>query len=360
VVCAHTKPALGTSAGTSVDENTRGDSSELSNTYIETVKRHQERMFMCVGTAFRNRGEKEVLHALLAVHPFQEKCVIFDGGANVGGYSADIIEILESISRSCRIFAYEPVPPTFKRLNSFASSDKARGMVHAVHAGIGIKAGKLDIHFTRNADVGASFRQGKAGKSARVDVTTIDAEVERHVDTSEEILLVKLDVESFEWPALKGMAHLLANRRAVAIQWERHVKHLPKHSLKIEIDFVSKHGYRVYFLGRLPEKFAVKENTYRTFLIRVDGEHWSQNYECFHVKLRTVLNVIAVKEGHPFHDLVAPHAMICSDASQTCRLPYERICDHAPNVPTVKGLAKGCSAIAKRGMRVRLPKGYNK
>jgi FkbM family methyltransferase len=343
-------PIFAESGGNSLERN---DLIKLQ--YISEVKRQQERLLMCVGTSFRNRGEEAVAFALLAVHQYKGDCVILDGGANVGGYSLHLLSAFRRISKTCRIIAYEPVPPTFKRLNAFASSEEALGLIHPVNAGIGKVPGELTVSYTSVGDVGASFRLNKAGKRANVKITTIDKEVESRITADEELLLVKLDVEGFEWPAIQGMKDVLSSRRTAAIQWERHIKHMPKHSLKLEVDFISNYGYRSYIIGSLHEKFATKENKYNTFLIRIDGEHWSKNIECFNIKRRNVLNIFAVIEGHPFHEEVAAHAMICSDSTYTCRYKYDEICEHEPNLPSAKRYSKNCAESVRRKIGLRAP-----
>lgn len=177
----------------------------------------------CNNYASELNGERRVLADVLADLD-AERPVVFDVGANEGAFVTNVL----SLRPGARVHAFEPNPPTFRRLASrFAGS-----AVRANPLGVSDKAGTLEIVDYAGAEgsTHASFTPRgmselrPAGEAERplvrtpVAVTTLDAyAAENGVDV---IDYLKIDVEGHEREVLVGARGLLTTGRVRAIQME--------------------------------------------------------------------------------------------------------------------------------------------
>lgn len=161
-------------------------------------------------------GERDWLKRHLSSCRFP---VVFDVGANVGGYSRDIL----SACPSAVIFAFEPHPRTFLSLSENISS----GKVNTFNKAIGETNSSLFLYDYRGND-GSShasvYREVIEGVHQAesiehlIDVIALDDFCDEH--EVEVIDLLKLDTEGNELNCLKGAQRMLASGRIRAIQFE--------------------------------------------------------------------------------------------------------------------------------------------
>ncbi len=146
--------------------------------------------------------------------------VVLDIGANVGNYS----NLLKELSPRARIFAFEPHPLTFAKLQLSA---QLNGYV-AVNAACGSVVGKAKLfdhgnhetgteHASMIKDVIESVHSDKS-KAWDIDVTTIDDFVK--VNGLVHIDLLKIDVEGGEMNVLLGAAETMAAEMIDYIHFE--------------------------------------------------------------------------------------------------------------------------------------------
>jgi FkbM family methyltransferase len=162
-------------------------------------------------------GEKYFLENYLK----DKKGVVFDVGANVGNYSEEVIGINESVS----VFAFEPHPITFKKLqNKFHQNKK----VKVINKGLASKSGELELfdYFDKDGSTHASlFKEVITGihgttnaVAHKVALVTIDDFVIK--ESIHEILLLKIDTEGNELDVLKGAKKILSEKKVLAIHFE--------------------------------------------------------------------------------------------------------------------------------------------
>jgi FkbM family methyltransferase len=147
-----------------------------------------------------------------------------DIGANIGHYSTALLA-----SSAARVIAFEPLPAAYERLRELAARSGER--FFPVHCGVGREVGELELRFSSDESVLASFSSAaeqvsyvdsKALRSHRVRITTLDAfllgaNAELRVD---QIDLLKIDVEGFEYEVLQGAARVIEELRPLVIQIE--------------------------------------------------------------------------------------------------------------------------------------------
>jgi FkbM family methyltransferase len=136
-----------------------------------------------------------------------------DVGANTGQYT------LFMAGRVKRVHAVEPFPPVLRNLRANLALNEFRNVtVHEV--GLGEKPGTIPFFEPADANHGGgSFRaEGHDGRgqtrSADLPVTTGD---ELLKDAAEPIGTVKIDIEGFEEPALKGLRRTLEAHRPLVV-----------------------------------------------------------------------------------------------------------------------------------------------
>jgi FkbM family methyltransferase len=165
-----------------------------------------------------------------------------DVGANIGSLA---LCGSTAVGAAGRVYAIEAHPRTFGFLAENVRLNR-RGNVHLLNAALGSESGVLLMSDAVSDD---QNRIDAAG-TVKVEVKTLD----EIVSGVEVIALIKMDVEGYELPVLKGARSALSHTQAVYFEaWEEHF---------------AKYGYRtVDVLGLLREAgfstYALQERTLR-------------------------------------------------------------------------------------------------
>ena len=124
-----------------------------------------------------------------------------DVGANIGSYT-----ILASAVTGSHSISMEPVPSTFSHLKHNVQINNVEELVQLVNAGVGSSSSKL--RFTKDADTvnHVVLNDDHLENTIEVDVSTLDEICKRKTP-----VLIKMDVEGFEYEALKGAKNILAD-----------------------------------------------------------------------------------------------------------------------------------------------------
>lgn len=132
--------------------------------------------------------------------PAKEGEVFLDCGAYDG---LTAIEFTKAYGKTKAIYSFEPVPSNFQLL---VKNVKHMEEVHCLNKGVADKEGSLN--FVNGANGSRCYPKG----DIVVSVVTIDEEIK------EPVTFVKMDIEGFEMPALKGCEnHLKTDRPFLAI-----------------------------------------------------------------------------------------------------------------------------------------------
>jgi FkbM family methyltransferase len=139
------------------------------------------------------------------LHVLQPGDRFADVGSNAGVYS-----ILASGVRGAESWAFEPVPRTLEMLKENVLANDLGGLVHVVNKGLGERPGVLRFTVTLDS-VNHVVVDGSEEVGIEVEVSTLDNEVTDAID------LMKLDVEGFELPVLRGGKKILEDRSLKAV-----------------------------------------------------------------------------------------------------------------------------------------------
>jgi FkbM family methyltransferase len=162
-----------------------------------------------------------VKNVLARIIDTKQDAIIYDVGANEGDYAQLVLISFPS----CKIYCFEPNPPTAKRLN--ARFDKNRAVsVHPI--GIGAQSGEVILYDYANCDgscFASVYRDVLVAQShvavvreISIPIITLDEFCESHSTST--IDLLKLDTEGHEYAALQGAKKLIRENRIRCIHFE--------------------------------------------------------------------------------------------------------------------------------------------
>jgi FkbM family methyltransferase len=201
-------------------------------------------------------GEERFIRLLAKLNP--KLCV--DVGANKGHYSRALLELTQS-----RVIAFEPLPKAFESLKSLEL--EYPGRICAIHKGVGNENCELDLHYGADDSELASFSKevnkikyvGDENKNTmKASVLTLDSYFAQRNAEVEDIGLLKIDTEGYEYEVLCGAAGVLQTRRPMFIQIEFNWHQL----------FKNQSLYTIASL--LPEYIAYQVLPYGSGLKRID------------------------------------------------------------------------------------------
>ncbi|MHC1790077.1 FkbM family methyltransferase [Solidesulfovibrio sp.] len=145
--------------------------------------------------------------------------VVVDGGANKGHVAARLLAALPG----CRLHAFEPQPRLARKLGKRFAGDP-RVVVHA--AALGEAAAVLPLTVMSRPTLSSLFApsgiQDKYAGETLTVTETVDVPVVRLDALFDRVDVIKLDLQGYELPALRGAAGLLAGVRAVVAETARY------------------------------------------------------------------------------------------------------------------------------------------
>ncbi|GHT43654.1 hypothetical protein AGMMS49965_17860 [Bacteroidia bacterium] len=97
------------------------------------------------------------------------------------------------------VLAYEPVTENYRELLKTISWNSAEGKIEAIHKGLGDKEDVMEISIAGESSSLQTVSNSCAATTEKISITTIDKEC-----VNRTIGLIKMDVEGFEYFAVKG------------------------------------------------------------------------------------------------------------------------------------------------------------
>jgi FkbM family methyltransferase len=145
----------------------------------------------------------------------REGDTIFDVGANFGYYGLTLAKHLRG---QCQIHCLEPNPSSFYRLTKNIGLNCMNSVVHAYP--MGFSDTSQDAYLVERADNSGAARVSFEETDNKISLTTWDAFcVQMQID---QVQFAKIDVEGFEYRALKGGEEmLLESKPALLIEINR-------------------------------------------------------------------------------------------------------------------------------------------
>lgn len=141
--------------------------------------------------------------------------IFFDVGANIGFYTLHACDI---IGETGQIHAFEPSSKTFKRLTENVSLNHLQDKVIVNNIGLSDKTDEIEINLYANGyDAWNSFANildKGASEKEIVKVETLNNYVKNNNIEVSKISLIKIDVEGWEIPVIKGATDILKSSNA--------------------------------------------------------------------------------------------------------------------------------------------------
>ena len=154
-------------------------------------------------------GLLEFSDMAFVLHALKSNDLFADLGANIGVYT-----ILAAKNVGATVFAVEPIPTTFNHLSNNIFLNKITDQVKVFQNGIGQENGVL--RFTNSMDSTNHVILKDDGvqkeESVEVFVKKIDDIFADNIP-----VIMKMDIEGFEWPALNGARKTLASSEFKAL-----------------------------------------------------------------------------------------------------------------------------------------------
>ena len=161
-------------------------------------------------------GEENFIKLLSKYNP--KICI--DIGANVGNYSLFLLETTKT-----KVIAFEPLPNAFEKLSKIQKLYPNR--LIAINKGVGNENKEMNIYFTEERTEHASFSAEvnlvsyvNNVNQVKVDVTSLDHWLKNNRFDYNEIDLLKIDTEGFEYEVLIGAKDTIKTIRPKFIQIE--------------------------------------------------------------------------------------------------------------------------------------------
>jgi FkbM family methyltransferase len=145
---------------------------------------------------------------------------VFDIGAHIGYYTL----LAALANRGVRIYAFEPMPAIFARLQRNVSLNEVGSRVTCVASAVGAADGTAELFYPETIGIPSAASLSREFLNARssaniaamqVPVLALDSFVRKHGIVG--VDLVKLDTESSEAEALRGMSAILRRDRPLIV-----------------------------------------------------------------------------------------------------------------------------------------------
>ncbi|KAG2497657.1 hypothetical protein HYH03_004396 [Edaphochlamys debaryana] len=188
------------------------------------------------------------------VRPDGGRELVVDVGANFGWFA------LVAARMGCRVIAYEPVPLFHwfleynVHINDFATRIEIRSKIVSHEAGKALTMVVPSDGIWGTAGIGGhNIDKSMEGKKYEIDVPSVRLEDE----VQEDVLLMKVDVEGWEWAVLQGAEGLLSkfNVENVVMEYSPGVAERQRDyaalnaTVRMLVDLLGRHGYRLGHIG---------------------------------------------------------------------------------------------------------------
>lgn len=151
----------------------------------------------------------------------KEGDVLIDAGANIGYHTALGAGF---VGKSGEVHSFEPIPEYFKKLKGLAEANKEYRIICNQYA-LGQTGGRMQMYQirtyrgTRSFGTGSMFKGWLSNEQAeatlQVPMMKLDDYVREH--NLKKVALLKIDVDGFEFPLLKGAENFLREQSPVII-----------------------------------------------------------------------------------------------------------------------------------------------
>jgi FkbM family methyltransferase len=140
------------------------------------------------------------------LHALRPSDVFLDIGANVGAYT-----VLASGAAGARTIAVEALPETFAALTRNIALNDLSGLVRGLNVAVGDRSGTARFSSGHGA-MNHVLAHGDTAASCEVSLVTLDEAL-----AGQDVTVLKMDIEGYELPALRGARTLLRSETLKAV-----------------------------------------------------------------------------------------------------------------------------------------------
>ncbi len=209
-------------------------------------------------------GSKDTWDSYHVLKLLKPGAVFFDVGANFGYYS---ILVRSELGAQCRVFSFEPNPPTYARLRKNIELNGFEKQITAVPLALSDAVGPAWMvdHPGNTGDA----RVNAAGGDRQISLTTLDA-----FCASEKISridFIKIDVQGYEEHLLLGGKETLTRLKPpLLIELEPSVLQAQGSSAERIVELLHEHRYRLHIAERerlVPLELPLKSSLRNAFCL---------------------------------------------------------------------------------------------
>jgi FkbM family methyltransferase len=175
------------------------------------------------------------------IYMLKSNDVVWDVGASIGLYSIHSAYVAESV------YAFEPDPDTYKRLNENIKLNNLERKVSGLSLGLGKRTGVIQLSTDGLEGKAPAFNaKSRHCGLISVNVSTIDdILISRNLEPPS---VVKIDIEGAEYDLLKGGEKLFNGKKRPRLLFiEGHPQYLPDFGASIEdlLEIIKNYGYKI-------------------------------------------------------------------------------------------------------------------
>jgi FkbM family methyltransferase len=168
----------------------------------------------------RTNGEERLQRWILGLFPRDRKMHVLDVGANIGQWSASMLEAARQAQRAedLDLHAFEPSSYTFARLSEALGSQR----VSLQQCALSERSGSSILHVMGQGAGTNSLHVSPARQTNTATEDVATTTLEEYADGAglDDIALVKIDTEGHDLAVLRGAGRLLAQQRICVAQFE--------------------------------------------------------------------------------------------------------------------------------------------
>ena len=171
------------------------------------------------------------------LHVLRDTDLFVDVGANAGSYT-----ILASAAIGARSIAFEPAPETYRRLVDNVRINHREGRVECLNVAVGREAGTVRFSGGSDTTNHIAVVDEPGADVIEVPLRTLDS-----VLTGEDPVVLKMDIEGYELPALEGAQQVLAGPalHSVIMELNGSGRRYGFEDSRV-VELMSDHGFRTF------------------------------------------------------------------------------------------------------------------
>jgi len=190
---------------------------------------------------FSRNGENLVVKTFIKADD-----IVIDAGAHVGGWTKSV---LKATNNHCTIYAFEPVPQSFKALEKMKKGQNNNVFCFNVALGKEDDVLEMNYFFQRGSDCSTLFERPVLGdlpvQKIQVPVTYLDKVASEN--GIKNINFLKIDTEGCEYDVLMGAKKLIENNMIDVIQFEYGGTYADSHITLFQVyNFLRSYNYLIF------------------------------------------------------------------------------------------------------------------